>query len=786
MDFQHKNLSVIFFFVSALIMHSNAAAQVYSVSGRVADAKTSETLVGANVYLPLVQSGVTTDSLGIYKLSVEEGKHRIIFSFIGYESLEMMLVVNGDMKVDVNLDNSNLPLREVVVSAIAGNRNIEQTRMSTISLNADAMRNIPAFMGEADLLKTVQLLPGVQSAGDGNTGFFVRGGNSDQNLVLFDGSVVYNPSHLFNFFSIFNPDAVEDLSLYKGGIPPMFGGRLSSVLDISMKEGNMEEYEVSGGIGLIASRISAEGPLQRGRSSFFVSGRRTYADMFLKLSKDENLRDTRLYFYDLNGKMNYVIDDRNRLHISGYYGRDITSFGNLFGLDWGNSTGSIRWNRILSERLTGNLSLLHSDYKFNISGDIGPATFRWSSSLNSIHLKTGFNYIVDDQITLSFGAGSIYHNLNPGNINAGIEGALVTEIDLSAGNAFEHSAYINTEQRFWENRVALEYGLRASMFQITGPGRQYNYDRSDYDNWKITDTVNISGGKLYDIYPGLEPRFGVRLLIDSRSSVKISYNRMIQYIQQAQSAQSVAPYDVWYMTSNNIPPQVANQIVAGYFRNLRSDTFETSLEVYYKDLNNISDVIDNGDILGNEFFEGQLRIGDGRTYGVEALIRKNSGRLTGFAGYTWARSMRRIEGINNGKPYNSPNDRRHDLSISGGFEVTPAVNLSMNFIYSTGRAFTLPLGKMAYQGAYAPIYGDRNSSRLPAYHRLDFAVTYNPGTNRNKQFESNWSFSVFNLYGRVNPISVSFAESPDAPGVPRSSFFYIPGPVPAVTWNFNF
>jgi hypothetical protein len=508
--------------------------------------------------------------------------------------------------------------------------------------------------------------------------------------------------------------------------------------------------------------------------------------MFLKLSRDENLRDTKLYFYDLNGKMNYVINDRNRLHLSGYFGRDITAFGDLFGLDWGNSTGSIRWNRIFSEKFSGNLSLLHSDYKFNITGDIGPATFRWRSSLNSIHLKSGFNYLIDDFVTLSFGAGSIYHNLDPGKINASIEGASITNIDLSAGNAFEHGAYVNIEQRLWDNRVALEYGIRASMFQITGPGRQYNYDRSDYDSWVVTDTINLSGGKFYDNYPGLEPRLGVRLLIDEQSSVKVSYNRMVQYIQQAQSTQSVAPYDVWYMTSNNIPPQIANQIVAGYFRNLRSDSYETSLEIYYKDLNNISDIIDNGDILGNEFFEGQLRTGDGWTYGVEALIRKNAGRLTGFAGYTWARSMRRIEGINNGSPYNSPNDRRHDVSISGGYEVTPAVSLSMNFIYSTGRAFTLPVGKMSYQGAYAPIYAERNSNRLPGYHRLDLAVTFNTGTNRNKRFESSWNISLFNVYGRVNPISVSFAESPDTPGVPRSSFFYIPGPVPAVTWNFNF
>ncbi|MFO7923100.1 MAG: TonB-dependent receptor [Bacteroidales bacterium] len=779
--------AVLIFVTSVLFLQQNSFAQGYNVNGIVTDAETGETLVGATVFVPEIQYGVVSGPDGTYNLSLPEGEYRIVFSFVGYDNFEKVVGPDKDVRLDVELISSNVSLAEVVISARAANSNVERAEMSTIAVSMETMQNIPAFLGEVDVLRSVQLLPGVQSAGDGNTGFFVRGGNADQNLVLFDDATVFNASHLFNFFSVFNPDAVADLKLYKGGIPPSYGGRLSSVLDIGMKSGSLDQYMVNGGVGLISSRLSVEGPIQGGRSSFLLAGRRTYADLFLKLSPDENQRDTRLYFYDLNAKMNYVVNEKNRIFFSGYYGSDITAFSDLFGFDWGNATGSVRWNRIFSDRFSGSLSLLYSNYRFNITGDVGPASFRWQSEIDNLTSKADFTYLPNDNNIFSFGLQSIYHMLDPGLISALIEGASRTTINLSEGNALEHGIYFNNEQRLFDNMLVLVYGLRGSAFQVIGPGQQYDFDKTRSQNWEVADSIDLERGKIYDTFYGLEPRLSLRVNLGASSSLKASYNRMIQYIQQAQSAQSVAPYDVWYMSSNNIPPQVADQVVIGYFRNFLSDKVEFSAEFYYKQLTNISDVIDNGDILGNEFLESQLRIGNGWSYGAEMLVRKDEGRFTGFAGYTWARTRRKIDGINDGEPYYAPGDRRHDMSLSGGYAISPAVSVSLNFIYSTGRAFTLPVGKMSYQGAFAPIYSERNSNRLPDYHRLDLSVTYTPGGEAGKKrFGSSWNFSVFNVYGRVNPISVSFAEDSDRPGIPRSSFFYIPGPIPAVTWNFNF
>jgi hypothetical protein len=779
------------FWVILIICINNITAfseQRITISGTVKDSNTNETLAGVNIMVVPIGTGTVTDIDGNYSLRLNSGEYRLIFSFIGYEPVEKKVKLTQEKRLNVEMENVRLRLREVVVAAERSNRNIERVEMSTVTLNIETIRNIPAFLGEVDVLRSIQLLPGVQSAGDGNTGFFVRGGNSDQNLVLLDDAVVFNASHLFNFFSVFNPDAVKDVTLYKGGIPPSYGGRLSSVLDIQSKEGNKEEFKLNGGIGLISSRLTFEGPIQTGRSSFLLSTRRTYADLFLKLSSDETQRETQLFFYDLNGKMNFVFNKRNRIFLSGYYGRDVTRFGDLFSFDWGNGTSSLRWNHIISDRFFSNISLLYSNYQFNITGDIGPARFRWQSYLNNIGVRADFNYISHQDNTWTFGIQSIHHNLNPGTIQASIEGAASATFDLSATNALEHGIYINGEYQFWDGRLLVLFGARSSIFQVIGPGMQYEFDKTSPVQWQVTDTIKLERGKIYNSFYGFEPRLSLRFKINDASSVKGSYNRMVQYIQQAQSAQSVAPYDVWYAAGNNIPPQTADQVAMGYFHNFLSNQLETSVEVYYKDMKNISDIIDNGDILGNELLEGQIRTGDGWSYGVEFLLQKENEKFNGFVGYTWAYTKRKIEDINDGRPYFAPNDRRHDISLSGGYNLTPAINIGVNFTYASGRAFTLPSGKMFYQGAFAPIYAERNSSRLPDYHRLDLSVTYKPGTRRKnpRLMNSSWNFSLFNVYGRVNPISVSFAEKAESPGIPNSSFFYIPGPIPAITWNFNF
>lgn len=767
---------------------STLAAERYVLRGTVRDAGTHELLPGVNVFVVNTTNGAVTDKYGRYELPLKPGDHSIVFSFIGFQNHEEEVQMTRDKELDVYMKNGGIRLSEVVVSAERTGQNLESTQMGAVSLNLESIRRIPAFLGEVDVLRTIQLLPGVQSAGDGNTGFFVRGGNADQNLILLDDAVVFNASHLFNFFSVFNPDAIKDIKLYKGGITPAYGGRLSSVLDVQMKEGDMNQYSINGGVGLISSRLTVDGPIQYGQSAFLVSGRRTYADLFLKLSSDENQRNTQLYFYDLNAKMNYVVNSNNRIFLSGYYGKDATLFGDLFGFDWGNATASLRWNRIFSQRLFSNFSLLYSHYQFNITGDIGPASFRWSSRLHNLNLKADFNYQLNPHNTLTFGLQNIYHNLDPGTISASIEGAASTTLSLSATHALEHGFYVQNEQSLFDDVLVLSYGLRNSIFQVLGPGKQYTYDTTDPLQWEVTDTLRLNSGEFYDRFIHWEPRVSFRIKLNAENSMKGSYHRMVQYFQQAQSAQSVAPYDVWYSAGNLIPPQVAHQWALGYFRNFMDNLLETSVEVYYKDMQNISDVVDNGDILGNEFFESQLRIGKGWAYGVEILVQKEQGRLNGFVGYTWSVARRKIGDINQGKAYYAPNDRRHDFTVAGSYDIHAKWNVGMSFIYASGTAFTLPVGKMYFQGALAPIYPDRNTGRLPDYHRLDLSVTYTPNIRDrdNRRFFSNWNFSLFNVYGRANPISVSFAEKENSPGVPNTSFFYIPGPIPAVTWNFSF
>ena len=780
-----KSILVLLFFIGAVNI---TTAQEYTLEGTIKDENTGETLVGVNVFVPKLEKGTVSDLNGKYEITLEEGQHTLVYSFVGYQRQERKIDLTSNMVLNIWMENGGLRLNEVLITGERTNRNVENTEMSSVTLDIETIKRIPAFLGEVDVLRTIQLMPGVQSAGDGNTGFFVRGGNADQNLVLLDDAVVFNASHLFNFFSVFNPDAINDVKLYKGGILPEYGGRLSSVLDINMKTGDKDQYKVNGGIGLISSRLTVEGPVQRGKSSFLVSGRRTYADLFLKLSRDETQRETQLYFYDLNWKTNYVINDKNRLFFSGYFGRDVTMLSDLFGFDWGNTTMSLRWNHLFNENFFSDISFLYSNYQFNISGEIGPADFQWKSFLHNLNLKADFNWLPAEESTLSFGIQSIYHNLDPGTISASIEGAADTNIDLTINNGLEHGIYVNYQQDIFDNRFSFAVGLRNSFYQVIGPGTQYNYNQDDPLQWEVADTLELNRGEIYDRFMNLEPRASMRFTINEESSLKASYNRMVQYLQQAQSAQSVAPYDVWFAVSNNIEPQIADQLALGYFRNFNDNMIESSVEIYYKDFKNITDVIDNGDILGNEFVEGELRTGTGWAYGAEFLLQKPTGRINGLFGYTWSVAKRKIPGINQGDPYFAPNDRRHDLSLSGSYDYTPKWNIGISFVYATGRAFTLPIGKIYYQGAFAPIYDVRNANRMPDYHRLDLSVTYTPEIRRrdNIRFQSSWNFSVFNVYGRANPISISFAENETRPGVPNSSYFYIPGPIPAVTWNFNF
>jgi len=780
-----KHLLYIFILLQAFALQ----AQKVTISGYIKDAKTGEELIGATIFVEETKTGGSANIYGFYSVTLPKaGTYNIKYNYLGYTSVTKTLELTQSKTLNVELSQDNLELKEVVVTGEQSNANVEKVEMSSVTLKMEAVKKIPAFFGEVDVLKIIQLLPGVQNAGDGNTGFFVRGGGSDQNLILLDEAIVYNASHLFNFFSVFNSDAIKDLKLSKGGITPEYGGRLSSVLDIRMKDGNTKEFKGTGGLGLISSRLTLEGPIIKDKSSFLVSGRRTYADLFLKFSPDEAQRSNRLYFYDFNTKFNYTINDKNRIFLSGYFRRDVLGFDKFFGFDWGNTTGTLRWNHLFSDKLFSNFSLIYTNYLFNIKGDIGPVTFRWKSAINDINLKSDFTYYLNSKNTFNFGVQSIYHQLDPGEIKTEIQNAFSNTTTLSKNNGLEHGLYFNNEQKI-NTRLSFKYGARLSIYQVIGGagGKQYEYDKTNPNEWLVKDTINLQNGAVYQNYFGFEPRASAKYSLDEFSSIKASYNRIFQYVQQAQSAQSVAPYDVWFAVSNNIKPQRVDQVALGYFRNFKDDLYEFSVEGYYKNINNLYDIIDNGDVLGNEFLESQLRSGRGWSYGLEFLLQKQSGRFTGFIGYTISRTLRQIDEINNGVAYFAPYDRRHDLSLTSNYQINPRLSIAGSFVYATGRAITLPIGKYEYDGVLIPIYDDRNSNRLIDYHRMDLSLTIDPKEEKkNKRFVSSWNFSVFNVYGRKNPISIGFAENPDRPGQPNTNMFYIPGPIPSVTWNFSF
>lgn len=777
-----------YFFFLFIIFPFALMGQKYSISGYVKDANNGEELIGATIFIEETKSGGVTNVYGYYSIELPKGEYTLVFSFLGKQPFKKIITLTQNVKLDVELKDNSVELNAVEITSERKDQNVTSAEISTEKLEMKQVKQLPAFLGEVDVLKTIQLLPGVQSAGDGNTGFFVRGGSQDQNLIMLDEATVYNASHLFNFFSVFNPDAVKDLTLYKGGIPARYGGRLSSVLDIRMKDGDSKKFSTSGGIGLISSRLTLEGPLKKDKSSFLITGRRTYADLFLRLSNDDNINQNSLYFYDLNTKLNYKINDKNRIFISGYFGRDVTGFSEIFGFDWGNATGTLRWNHLFSDKLFSNFSLIYTNYTFKIEGDVGPAKFTWNSLLNDIGTKADFTYYANNANTLRFGLQSTLHNFDPGKITASLEGAFESVTELSRNDGLEHGIYLSNEQKV-NDKLLLIYGARLSVFQNIGRDNIYTYDKSDPLFYVPTDTTIIGKNEIYNTNFGFEPRFSLRYTLNTNSSIKASYNRLFQYIQQVQSSLSVAPFDVWFLVNNNIPPQIVDQIAAGYFKNFFNDEIETSVELYYKYIQNQTDIVDNADILGNELFDGQLRVGNGWSYGAEFMAKKQMGVLTGWFSYTWSRTERRIAEINNGEKYFAPYDIRNNLTIAGTYQITERVTFGSNFIYATGRAYTLPVGKYNFNGTSIPLFDERNSNRLPDYHRLDLSITIDGktrSTSDRRRIENSWNISVFNVYGRKNPFSISFAEDEENPGQSKSTMFYLPGPIPSVTWNFRF
>ena len=787
-------LSAALVLLLALVAHANDEDR-YTLSGYVRDATNGETIIGATITAEGVPSGAITNVYGFYSLSLPEGTYTITWSFLGYESVTEKINLTENVKRNIELKETSAVTE--VVEVVGDKRKIDNvggTEMSVARLDIEAINKIPALLGEVDIVRAIQLLPGVTTVGEGASGFNVRGGNVDQNLVLMDEAPVYNSSHLFGLFSVFNPDAVKDVKLYKGGIPSQFGGRLSSILDVRLKEGNTKKFSGQGGLGIVFSRLTLEAPIDSGKGSFIVAGRRSYGDLFLKLAPDEDLRNTIAYFYDLTGKANYEINERNRVFISAYLGRDRFGFGDVFGFDWGNATTSIRWNHLFSDRLFLNTTVFYSNYDYALLIEDDGDVFNWRSRIINYSAKPEFTYYLNNKNTITFGAQTILYDFQPGNFVARSQGVETTR-SLPSKWAFEHAFYVGNDQKLTD-RLSLQYGLRYSLFDYVGPGT--TYDVGPRNGTGSREIFNPEGRDferldLIQRYDNWEPRASMGYKFNEKSSVKASYNRMSQYIHLISNTTAVAPLDVWTPSTNNIKPQIADQWAVGYFRDFGS-MFETSAEVFYKDMFNQLDYVDGANLLLNPFLEGELLPGTGRAYGLELYLRKITGRFTGFISYTLSRTERRVEGINNNEWYDSRFDRRHNLNLVGSYSFTDRLEASSNLVILTGIPATFPDSRFEFEGIPLPnnSLNQRNNFRVPDYYRLDLSVTLKnkkkERTNRIfKDYQSSWVFSAYNVTARRNPFGIYIQNNPDNPQITEAVRFSVFGTIiPAVSYNFSF
>lgn len=763
-----KIITALLVLVSSTLM---LAQQKFTISGTIRDQKNGETMIGVNVYpLELPGVGASCNSYGFYSLTLPEGKYHIVYSFVSYKSDTALIKLTANMRSDRFLSESVLTTTEVVVSALRENDNITTANIGVEKLDIRGTEKLPVIFGEKDILKTIQLLPGVKSGGEGNSGFFVRGGSADQNLILLDEAPVYNASHLLGFFSTFNSDALKDVTIIKGNSPAQYGGRLSSVLDVKMKEGNNQKYSVSGGLGLISSRLSVEGPISKDNGSFIITGRRTYADVFLKLTED--FKDNSLYFYDFNVKANYNINDENRIFLSGYFGRDKMGLG-AFGIDWGNQTGTLRWNCLISPKLFSNTSFIYSDYSYKGSISSGEATLSIESEIKDYTLKEEFQYFPDSKNTIRFGFNSVHHTLIPKRF----KGNLYDEPDKNARYSWDNALFVNNTMELTKE-LTFDYGVRFSAYSILG-GDTYNV----YDKGVLNSSVKLAPGEFGKTYYNFEPRFHFNYLLNDKSSIKGGYARNTQHMHLMSNSTGGNPTDQWIGNSYNIKPEISDQVSLGYFLNFDDDedSYQLSIETYYKNLQNQVDYKNGADISSAPDIESELLYGKGRAYGIEFLLKKTQGRFTGWLGYTFSKTERLIDGINDGKWYNAMQDRTHDLSLIAMYQLTEQWSLSLLFVYSTGNAATFPSGKYDVGGKTVFYYSERNGYRMPAYHRLDFGATYT--LPHNGKYESSWNFSLFNVYGRENAYSIKFEDNLSHSRAVQTSLFRW---VPSITYNFKF
>lgn len=759
---------------------ASQAQQKFTISGSVKAKSSGETLIGAIVKVADVQgAGTITNEYGFYSLTVPQGTHTLSVSYLGFQLSEQQITLDKNSVINIEMADEGQKLDEVVIKSERDDANVTRSEMGMMKLDIKTANKLPVIMGEKDILKTMSLMPGISSAGDGNSGFYVRGGGPDQNLILLDEAPVYNASHLLGFFSTFNSDAIKDVTVYKGSIPAEFGGRVSSVLDIQMNEGNNQDYHVSGGIGLISSKLNVEGPIQKGKSSFLISGRRTYADMFLKLSKNENRKNSQLYFYDLNAKVNYTINDKNRVFLSGYFGKDVLGLNNIFGFDWGNTTGTARWNHIVNSKLFSNTSLIYSDYRYNIGITTAGFDFGIKSKIQDWNLKQEFTYYPSTKHTVKFGFNTIYHTIQPGSIEANSMESQINSSSVENRYSWENAVFASDEWKA-SDKVHVNYGIRVSSFSLLGKGTFYQFD----EQGNTIDSTMYASGEFAKTYVNPEPRLSVNYMLNSRTSIKGAYTRGAQYLHLMSNSNTGNPTDLWIPSSEIVKPQIVDQYSLGFYRNFKDNGYEFSAEVYYKDMQNQIDYKNGAQLNINTKIESELLFGVGRAYGLELFFKKKYGRFNGWIGYTLSRTERKIDGINNGDWYVSRYDRTHDVSIVGMYDLTKRWTLSAIWVYNTGNAVTYPAAKYELNGQTYFYYSDRNASRMPAYHRLDIGATYTKITKRGR--ESSWAFSIYNTYNRYNPFTIGFEQNETNPQQTQAVQTSLFGIVPSITYNFKF
>lgn len=770
---KYIRLSFLTLLVLVFATGSLFANKGFTLSGTIKDAKSGENLIGVTVYVsgPSIY-GAYTNEYGYYSIQLPMGTYSVTVSYLGYTAITEKITVNQSVVKNWNIESNN-KLGEVVVSSTRLDDNLTKPEIGLEKINIAEIAKLPVLFGEKDVLKTIQLLPGVKTQGEGTSGFSVRGGSTDQNLILLDEATVYNASHLLGFFSTFNSDAVKDATLIKGNSSAQYGGRIASVLDIKMKEGNNQTFHATGGIGLISSRLTVEGPIVKNKASFMISGRRTYADLFLKLT--DQFKDNVLYFYDLNAKLNFQINNKHRIYISGYSGKDVLGLSGAFGLDWGNQTATARWNYIISGKLFSNTSFIYSQYNNRTSIKGGETEFNIESNIQDLSLKQDFTYFLNERNTMRFGFQSSRFSLSPRTFTGTVTFA---GDDSFSKKGWENAIYFNNNVT--PNDVLnISYGLRLSTYTMLGQGK-YNV----YQNGEMSETIILEEGQLGRTYYSVEPRFTMNYRIDNMQSLKFGVARNSQNLHLLSNITGGSPTDQWIGNTYNVKPEFSNQVSLGYSRNFKEDQYEVTAETYYKFMENQIDYKDYADLQNALDLEDQLLFGIGRSYGVELILKKKTGKLTGWISYALSKTERKIDGINNNDWYNARQDRPHDLTIVFTYQINPKWSVSGLFVYNTGNAVTFPVGKYNLNGQTIYQYSSRNADRLPDYHRLDLSVNYD--FEKRGAYESSLNFGLYNVYGRENAYTITFRDNPDDPtkteAVQNSLFRW----VPSISYNFKF